>query len=644
MQIFVVSFLEFTSFTFPLAKDERMTDRSEFVSLLIITTLAAVMPALSARFKRFFMPVVILEILTGILIGKSGLDVISPASIIKFLSEFGFVFLMFISGLEVDFSSLTNRVAIKEKRPFRKNPLLLATVSFGLTLVGAFFVSQKLNEMGLIEHPVIMGLILSTTSLGLVVPVLKEKDIISNAYGQTIVLTALLADFMTLLLLSLVFGILRKGVLLEIVVILVLLTLFFVSIRAGIIARRSQILKKMSEIGSAATQFHVRGSIALMVAWVALSRFLGTEIILGAFMAGVIVNIMAGRAESSLRDKLDAMGFGFFIPIFFISVGTEFDLWALLKSWEILILLPLFVITAYAVKIIPSVTYLLAFSWRESLAAGFLLSARLSLIIAASALALELGVINPAMNAAIILLAAITCIVSPVLFNRLLPSAKEAERKGVIVAGLNHLTIPLAERLVAEGEDVYVVRCPGEKMTELHFRISKVVSGNPEDEKVLESLGAGRAAALVSALDDPEANYQVCRMAAERFGIPVIVSRADDPAVMERLRALGVRVVQPGLAVVVALEGALRFPAAYDMLARHTDNVEIGEAVICDRSFDGLSIDALHLPGNALVMGLRRDGDFIVPRGDTILRFGDVVMLVGKIEDVEEAKKMLCTR
>jgi Kef-type K+ transport system membrane component KefB/Trk K+ transport system NAD-binding subunit len=621
-----------------------MTDHTAFVSLLIITTLAAIVPAISARFKTFFIPVIILEILAGIIIGKSGLNIVSPDPILEFLAEFGFVFLMFISGLEVDFPSLTTRLATKEKRPFWKNALLLAFVSFGLTLAGAFLVSRKLNEMGLIEHPVIMGLILSTTSLGIVVPVLKERGIISNSYGQTIVLTALLADFMTLLLLSLAFGILRKGVLLEIVVFLALLTLFAVSIHAGIIARRSQALRQLSKISSATTQFRVRGSIALMVAWVALSRLLGTEIILGAFMAGVIVNVMAGRRDSSLRDKLDAMGFGFFIPIFFISVGAEFDLWALLGSWDILILIPIFVVAAYAVKVLPAVTYLLAFSPRESLAAGFLLSARLSLIIAASTLALELGAISPPMNAAIILLAAITCIVSPVLFNRLTPSPKEAERKGIIVVGMNHLTTPLAERLVAEGEEVNVLRCPGDQMTELHFTCAKVVSGNPEDEKALESLGAGQAAALVSALDDPEINYRVCQTAAKRFGIPVIASRADEPAAMERLRALGVRVVQPGLATVIALEGALRFPAAYDMLSRHTDNVEVGEAIIRNGYLDGLPVYALQLPGNTLIMGLRRDGDFIVPRGDTLLRIGDVVILVGRIEDVKEAKKSFRAR
>lgn len=621
-----------------------MADSSEFIMLLIITMLAAAVPALSARFKRFFIPVVILEILAGIVIGKSGLNIVSPAPILKFLSEFGFVFLMFISGLEVDFSVLTARGAVKERRLSRKSPLPLAAVSFGLTLVGAFFVAHKLNEMGLIEHPVIIGLILSTTSLGIVVPVLKERDLIADSYGQTIVLSALLADFVTLLLLSLVFGIMRKGVLLEIVVFLTLLTLFAVSIRAGIIARRMQTLKKMRKISSATAQFRVRGSIALMVAWVALSRLLGTEIILGAFMAGVVINVMAGRSESSLRDKLDAMGFGFFIPIFFISVGAQFDLWALLKSWDILILLPLLVIVAYALKVLPSVVYLLAFSWRESLAAGFLLSARLSLIIAASALALELGIINPAMNAAIILLAAVTCLISPVLFNRLTSSPKKVERNGVIVVGLNHLTIPLAERLAAEGEDVYVLRCPEDKVTKLHFRSPKVVSGNPEDENVMESVGAGRVAALVSALDDPEVNLRVCRMAAERFGIPLVVSRADDPAVMERLRAIGVRVIQPGLATVIALEGALRFPAAYDMMASHTGNAEIGEAVIRNMRFEGLPINALQLPANSMIMGIRRDGDFIVPRGDTLLRFGDVVMLVGNVEDVEEAKRSLSIR
>lgn len=621
-----------------------MHDQTAFLSLLLITTLAAVVPALSARFRRFYIPVVIGEIFVGILIGKSGLNLIQPSPILEFLSEFGFVFLMFISGLEVDLSAFSLPGGRGRRNAFWKTPFFLALAAFLLTLAGAFAAAWKLAQMGLVERPIIMGLILSTTSLGIVVPVLKERDLTGTNYGQLVLLAALIADFLTLVLLGMAFSLLKTGFVLHLTLLLALLALFGAGIRMGILARQTQAMKELSRMRSATSQIRVRGSIAFMVAWVALSRLLGTEVILGAFMAGVIVSVLAGSDESSLREKLDAMGFGFFIPIFFISVGTRFDFHALIQSPGALMLLPLLVLTAYAVKLIPALLFRLAFSWRESFAAGLLLSSRLSLIIAASALALDLGVIGADINAIIIVLAAVTCMLSPVLFNRVSPAAAEAERHGVIVIGVNHLTAPLVERLTLEGETVSVLQCPRDSAAVPPGSCAEILTGNPEDEQTLAALGAARAASLVSVLDDPAVNINVCRLAADVFGVPVIVSRADDPAVLGTLREMGVRVIQPGLATVLALEGALRFPAAFDMLSEHRGNMEIGEAVIRSRRFDGNAVHTLRLPGNTLVMGIRRDGDVIVPRGDTVLKLGDVLMLVGKIDGVEEAMRMFRSR
>jgi CPA2 family monovalent cation:H+ antiporter-2 len=296
------------------------------------------------------------------------------------------------------------------------------------------------------------------------------------------------------------------------------------------------------------------------------------------------------------------------------------------------------------VKVLPALVYRLAFSWREGLASGFLLSSRLSLIIAASALAFELGVISEGVNADIVLVAMVTCTLSPILFNRLAPSVADVERKGVIIVGLNQLTALLAERLVQEGEEVTVLGCPQERANAPYCRRTTPIFGDPGDEAVLGALGADQAAALVVVLDDAEANIKICQMAAERFAIPVIVSRADDHAVLERMKALGVRAVQPALATAMALEGALRFPTTCDMLAEHGDDVEIGEARVRNLRVAGRPLRQVRLPGNALVMGIRRKGEVIVPHGDTAFRLGDVVMLIGSPSDIREAQALFEAR
>jgi Kef-type K+ transport system membrane component KefB/Trk K+ transport system NAD-binding subunit len=623
-----------------------MPEQSALLSLLLITVLAALVPLLSSRLRGWRIPVVIGEILAGIIIGKSGFDLVAPSPILDFLAQFGFVFLMFISGLEVDVSALTlTPLEEEERESFWRGPLFLAVFSFLLTLAGSFAIAFGLVKVGLVSNAFIMGLILSTTSLGIVVPVLKERGVVRNRYGQLMLVTAIIADVVTLVLLSVAFGVLRKGFALQIILILSLLVIFAIVLRTGIAVSKVPGLKKVvRELSTATAQIRVRGAIALMVAWATLAHTLGIEVILGAFLAGVIVSIIAGPEEAVLREKLDALGFGFFIPIFFISVGSQFDLHVLIGSQQALILLPLLIVASYVVKVLPALVYRLAFSWRESVASGFLLSSRLSLIIAASALAFELGVVSEAVNADIVLVAMLTCTLSPILFNRFSPHAAAVDRKGIIIVGLNQLTALVADRLVQDGEEVAVLGCPEERVNAPYCRRASPIFGNPGDEAVLADLGAERAAALVVILDDAEVNIRVCRMAAQRFGIPVIVSRADDQSVLERMKALGVRAVQPALATAMALEGALRFPTAFDMLAVHGQDVEIGEARLRNIRVAGRPLRRIKLPGNALAMGIRRKGEVIVPHGDTIFRLGDVVMLFGSLSDIREAQALLEAR
>jgi Kef-type K+ transport system membrane component KefB len=619
-----------------------LSDRPALISLLLITLLAALVPPLSSKFKRFVIPTVIGEILAGMLIGKSGLGLVKPGPILQFLSDFGFVFLMFISGLEVDFRGFSFSDSLGERRTLWRNPFSLAVLSFLVTLICAFAIARAFLSLGLVKQSFIMGLILSTTSMGIVVPVLKERGDTATPYGQLMVLTALLADFVTLILLSFSFVLLEKGLGLQMTFLLALLAIFVAVLHTGILAKRVPALRRMvRELTTATAQIRVRGTIAFMIGWVALAEVLGTEFILGAFLAGVIVKIIAGREEEALTEKLEALGFGFFIPVFFISVGSNFDLGALLESRQALVLLPLLLAAAYAVKLIPSLIYRMVYSWRESMAAGFLLSSRLSLIIAASALALKLGVIGEALNSTIILVAVFTSILSPALFSHIAPAPVKTPRGGFVVVGLNQLTSLLVERLLREGEEVAVLQCPTDRPDQPYCKGTLSITGDPHDEKILEEIGAGRAAALVSALEKAEDNLRVCRLAKERFGIPVLVSRADDREMMERMKALGIRVIQPALATVIALEGALRFPAAFDILAEQVENIEIGEATVGSKRFRGKPLRNLLLPGNALVMGIRREGDIIIPHGDTSLQLGDVVMLVGSPDAVRETRRML---
>ncbi|GAB4429779.1 MAG: monovalent cation:proton antiporter family protein [Anaerolineae bacterium] len=611
-----------------------------FLSLLLITGLAAFVPLLASRFRRFRIPVVVGEILAGMIVGKSGLDLIEPSQALEFLTIFGFTYLMFISGLEVDFGVLIASSGGGGGRNRLSNPIWLGVAVFALTIFVAFLASEALLWFGLIHEPFIIALILSTTSLGIVVPVLKERGMMNSRYGQSLLMSALVADFGTLVLITIDVAILSQGLTFEVLLVLLLLVAFGVAVQLGkMVAGIPGLPRLLEELSHATAQIKVRGAVALMVAFIVLSEWLGSEIILGAFLAGAAISLLAGRESSQLQVKMDAIGFGFFIPIFFIMVGVQFDLPALLSSPQGLLLVPILLVIAYAIKFAAALLYRYTFSWRETFAAGALLSARLSLIIAAAAIALDLGIIDEAFNADIILVAIITCTLSPLIFNRILPPRPQVKRRGVILVGLGETSVMLARRLLQTSSNVIMLG--GDKarveLISRQQRAVRVIQGNPGTAAALREAGAENAAALIAASTYDDINLAACRLAVEQFEIPLVIAQTSDSGVAGELAKLGVRVVQPQLATVHSLEGALHFPAAFDMLTNHADGVEVREVELRTEQIVGKRLRDIRLPGDALVLGMRRNGEVLVPHGNTELLRGDLLMLVGHVDTLQDA-------
>ena len=181
--------------------------------LLIIAVLAVAIPVLVNRFKKIKLPIVVAEIIVGMVIGRSGLNLVQSSTTLSFLTEFGFIFLMFLSGLEVSFQSIGE--ASKASGPWWRKPITLGIIYFLITLSISLIIGYSLVYVGMVRDGILMGLILSTTSMGIVVPVLKERKMITSSYGQLILFSALISDFVTLLLLSIDIAIISKGFTLE---------------------------------------------------------------------------------------------------------------------------------------------------------------------------------------------------------------------------------------------------------------------------------------------------------------------------------------------------------------------------------------------------------------------------------------------
>ena len=404
---------------------------STFESLMLVLLASFLVPIIISRFKRLDMPIVVGEIIAGMILGPSLLGIIDgQGEVLLFCREFGLGYLMFIAGMELDFSMIgkISKSAGEAKSKMISHPLFISSVTFFLTLLLSVIISKGLEQRGLIDNSWMFALILSTTSLGVVLPVLKEKGLSDSLFGQTVLMSALFADFFTMLLISLLATYLEGGLNIEMMLVFFLFLAFSVLYRTGIIAQRSTRINKLFEdLSHATAQIKLRASLAIFVGFIVLAEFLNAEMILGAFIAGVVISLLTTSPDRKVEKDLEAFGFSFFIPIFFVLVGVGFDIQELTASNEALLLVPVLLLAALIVKFVPSLLFRISFTWTETIAAGSLLSARLSLIIAASLIALDLGIVTPAVNSAIILVAIITVTISPIVFSKLMPNGKSEE-------------------------------------------------------------------------------------------------------------------------------------------------------------------------------------------------------------------------
>lgn len=612
------------------------------IALLLITGLATVVPILAKRLDRFGVPIVVYEILAGMIIGISGFNLIEPSPILTFLAEFGFAYLMFLSGLELDLSLLFPSRFNTNRENKWTQALPLGIFLFMGTLFLAFGATALFAPPGATSNPLLLGLILSTTSLGVVVPVLKERDLIGARFGQYILVASSIADFATLLLLTTYIAILRRGLTLDLLLIPTLLLIFIMAARFSLrFTQGSRFQRALDSLSSATSQIRVRGAFALMVAWVVLAEAFGVEVILGAFLAGAIAGMISGQEDQDATEKLDAIGYGFFIPIFFIMVGVQFNLQSVLEASQGLILLIWLLAVAFIVKIVPALLLKLRFTWRQTLGGGMLISSRLSLIIAASAIALSMGLISETVNSDIILLAIITCTIAPFLFNRIYPHQEQQLRSGIIIVGQDQLAEYIVERMQHSGEAVAVI-CPDQSRVEPFLSLdADIIDGCDGYDVALDKAGAPQARVLLDLTADPEETLEVCQLGKEKFGIPLIVSRIANVELIPDLQEIGIKVVQPELATAMALEGAIRYPTAFDVLVHRTEDIAVTEVKVTNPHFTGKPLREIRLPGDALILSLQRENNVMIPQVDTVLRFHDQLGLIGSPVSVEEAVAML---
>jgi Kef-type K+ transport system membrane component KefB len=375
-----------------------------FGGLLVVVAVAFAAPFILGLFPRVRLPSVVLEIVAGILIGPSLLGWVKVDRTIEVLGVIGLVFLLFLAGLEIDFQRLRGRV------------LRLASMSFALSLVVALAVALLLGALDLVQSPVLVAIVLSSTSLGVIIPVLKDAGETATPFGQLVIGAGSIADFGAIILLSVFFsGTGGTGAtLLLIGSLLGLAAAVYFGVRG--VERPATIEATLQRLQDTTAQIRVRGAVVLLIAFAALAESLGLEVILGAFAAGAVLTLVDQdevMTHPFFRRKLEAMGFGLFIPVFFVTSGIRFDTSALFAKTSTIEMIPLFLAALLAARGLPALLYRGTLGTRKAAIAGLLQATSLPFIVAATAIGRDLGLIDAAESSAFIAAGLLSVMIFP---------------------------------------------------------------------------------------------------------------------------------------------------------------------------------------------------------------------------------------
>jgi Kef-type K+ transport system membrane component KefB len=398
---------------------------TEFTNLLIIVAIGFAAPLTLGLRPGLRLPSIVLEIIAGIIVGPSILGWVEVDQAVDVLSVIGLAFLLFLGGLEIDFERLRGRL------------LKLAAVGYIVSFAIAIAVALILKAAGLIETPLLVAIILCATSLGVIIPVLKDAGQISSRFGQLVLAAGSIADFGAIILLSIFFsGEGGVGSTLILIVGLVLLgVVIFLAARGA--EHSMRLSADLLRLQNTTAQIRVRGAIVLLVGFAAVAQTLGLEVILGTFIAGALLTLVdrdEAMSHPDFRPKLNAIGFGVFIPVFFVASGVRFDLDALFASTSALIMVPIFLAALVIVRGLPALLYR-RFLPREQVPVVALLQATsLPFIVAATAIGVELGLVDQAESAALIAAGLLSVIIFPITGLTLLrrhgmaPKREDAEQ------------------------------------------------------------------------------------------------------------------------------------------------------------------------------------------------------------------------
>jgi Kef-type K+ transport system membrane component KefB len=379
-------------------------------SLMSVAVAAAValLAPLALALTGIRLPAIVLEILLGIAIGPQVLGWAVVDEPIRVLALVGLAFLLFLSGTELDLRRLRGRV------------LRLTGIGFGLSFALALLVGFGLDALGLVRSPLLIAIILSATGLGIILPILKDAGETGTGLGRVVIAGASIAEIAPIVLLSLFFSG-RSGSVGAKLVLLAAFVAFVAAVATAIagLERSRRVSDALLRLQDTSAQIRVRGAFLLLTLFVVLASRFGLEAILGAFFAGATLRLVdrdETMTHTFLQTKLEAAGFGIFIPFFFVSTGMKLDVRSLFEHSSTLARVPIFLAALLVVRGLPALLYRpLADRRAQVVAAGLLQATSLSIPVVAGQIGLLLGLISAQSYVALVAAGLVSVIVFPLV-------------------------------------------------------------------------------------------------------------------------------------------------------------------------------------------------------------------------------------
>ncbi|HEX2234908.1 MAG TPA: cation:proton antiporter [Actinomycetota bacterium] len=391
-----------------------------FANLLAVAAVAFVAPLVARAIPGASVPSPVLELLAGVALGPAGLGLVEVDAAVRALATLGVSFLLFLAGMEIELPRL-------------RGPLLrLSGVNYVVSFALALAAAGALHALDVIINPVLVGIVVSATSLGLVVPVLKDAGESQTSFGQLVIGAASVAEFAPIVLVSLFFSVQPASLPTKLLLLLALVVLVAIAVAVLALGRRSaRVADSLLGLQDTSAQIRVRGATLLLLALVVAAADFRVDAILGAFLAGTLLSVVDRARDADLghfRAKLEAVGHGLLVPVFWVTTGLNFDVGALTSSPQALLRVPLFVALLLLVRGAPALLYRSVVGAARSVAAGLLQATSLTFIAVTTTIGLELEELTRANAAALVAAGLVSVLVFPAVALGLLrrPSAPSA--------------------------------------------------------------------------------------------------------------------------------------------------------------------------------------------------------------------------